>query len=338
MTAATERDAGKEPGFCSYGARYLIRLLPAFSGEIEGVKEGAGTEPVHRMRVASRRLRAAMPLFSSCIPEKKYRAWFSEVRRTTSALGKARDLDVQIEFLIRFRDAHAKNEESPGRAGFRRPGDDGSGLDCLIGGLRAEREALQPEVRRRLDELEECRLTGEMEETLRKLVKKSGKRAGREKNLRFTAYREIVRHLEKLCSFEPWVFVEDAAEKQHRMRIAAKKLRYIMEIFAPLYAPDLGEPIRAVKRVQEQLGAIHDCDVWISTLPRFVCEEGMRPGEASPSSAGPGGPGTDLADLLEDRKRERKELYNEFVVYWKRIRLEGILDDLPLVLSRSLER
>jgi CHAD domain-containing protein len=333
MTAVTEQGAKEEPDFCSYGARYLLRLLPAFSGEIRGVREGGNTEPVHRMRVASRRLRAALPLFSSCMPEKKFRTWFREVRRTTRALGSARDLDVQIGFLEHYRGTHESGPGSPGQAGAMQVAESGSGLDQLIDRLRAEREALQPRVLIRLDELEEFRVVEEMGDLLGLLVKKP-KKKGKKKNLYSTAYREISYHLDQLLSFEPWVYVADAAAEQHRMRIAAKKLRYTMEIFASLYGTDLKAPLRAVKRVQEQLGSIHDCDVWILTLPEFIRDESGRAETASLSGACPGGTCPGIAGLLEDRERAREELYEDFVVYWKSIRLEGVLDGIPLLLSR----
>jgi CHAD domain-containing protein len=332
MTAATDRDPGKEKEFCTYGARYLLRLLPAFSGEIAGVREGGNIEPVHRMRVASRRLRAALPLFSSCMPEKKYKAWFREVRGTTRALGSARDLDVQIEFLEHYRNTHTAGKASPGNTVSSQISGNGSGLDHLIDLLRTERSSIQPKVQTRLDELEECRVVEKMRDFLEIRVKTPGK-LGKKNTLYSTAYREITQHLDALLAFEPWVYEADAAEEQHLMRIAAKKLRYTMEIFAPLYGTDLRYPLRAVKSVQELLGAIHDCDVWIQTLPDFMREE-SKPvrGANSPGASQLTIP--DIAGLLEDRKRARNDLYEKFVAYWKSIRLEGVLEEIPLLLSR----
>jgi inorganic triphosphatase YgiF len=87
---------------CSFGVQRLLPLLDAFSKEIEGVESGQDIEYIHRMRVASRRLRAALPLFFSCIPEKKYRVWMLEIQKITRALGEARDTDVQIAFIIKL--------------------------------------------------------------------------------------------------------------------------------------------------------------------------------------------------------------------------------------------
>jgi CHAD domain-containing protein len=52
--------------------------------------------------VASRRLRAALPLFQTCLPEKKYASWSNKSVLVTQALGEARDTDVQLEALENF--------------------------------------------------------------------------------------------------------------------------------------------------------------------------------------------------------------------------------------------
>ena len=67
-----------------------------------------------------------------------------------------------------------------------------------------------------------------------------------------------------------------AATELHAMRIEAKRLRYVMEIFAPLYKGKLKPFIRTVREIQEALGQMHDCDVWAETLPLFLERERLR--------------------------------------------------------------
>ncbi|MDV0443614.1 CHAD domain-containing protein [Methanorbis rubei] len=88
-----------DEGYRLYGAKALLQLAADMAGESAGVKAGTDIEYIHRMRVASRRLRAALPLFAGCFGEKEYRAWEKEVKQITRSLGRARDLDVQIAFL-----------------------------------------------------------------------------------------------------------------------------------------------------------------------------------------------------------------------------------------------
>ena len=64
----------------------------------EGAIDGTDMEYVHDMRVASRRLRAAMQNFADCFTRKKtFRRHLKRVERITSRLGDVRDLDVLID-------------------------------------------------------------------------------------------------------------------------------------------------------------------------------------------------------------------------------------------------
>jgi CHAD domain-containing protein len=70
--------------------------LFAFS---EGVLDTSDIERVHDMRVATRRLRAALEIFSPCFPKKEHKALLAEVKRLADALGERRDPDVHIYAL-----------------------------------------------------------------------------------------------------------------------------------------------------------------------------------------------------------------------------------------------
>lgn len=118
------------------------------------VLDTADIERVHDMRVATRRLRAAMEIFESCFPRKRWREALKRVKALADDLGERRDRDVAIEFLGGF-------------AGEVR-GPDRDRLAVVIDGLRAEQleanEGLAPAVderklrklRRRLDRLVEA--------------------------------------------------------------------------------------------------------------------------------------------------------------------------------------
>ena len=63
-----------------------------------GAIDGTDIEYVHDMRVASRRLRAAMRNFADCFtPKKEFRRHLKRVERITRTLGDVRDLDVLID-------------------------------------------------------------------------------------------------------------------------------------------------------------------------------------------------------------------------------------------------
>jgi CHAD domain-containing protein len=79
-----------------------------------GVLDIGDIERVHDMRVASRRLRAALEGFEPCFPEALWRATLRDVKELADALGERRDRDVAIDELERFAEAMP----TPDRAGI----------------------------------------------------------------------------------------------------------------------------------------------------------------------------------------------------------------------------
>jgi hypothetical protein len=77
------------------------------------------------------------------------------------------------------------------------------------------------------------------------------------------AERIVLVRLDELCGFMPRA--EDPAEVAalHDMRIAAKRLRYILEVCGPCFGPYAKNATKMVRDVQDLLGEIHDCDVQI---------------------------------------------------------------------------
>jgi CHAD domain-containing protein len=98
------------------------------------VLDVADIERLHDMRVATRRLRAALEIFEPCFPPKELSAALARVKAIADALGERRDRDVTIVALEEF------------AAGIAAP--DRPGVQTLIERLRAEQaeanEALAP--------------------------------------------------------------------------------------------------------------------------------------------------------------------------------------------------
>jgi CHAD domain-containing protein len=118
-----------------------------------GVLDTDEIEHLHDMRVATRRLRAALEVFEPCFPPKRFRKALKRVKSLADALGERRDADVELEFLAGF--------------AAEAPDSDRGALDRLIDEIREEQrranEALAPRVsakrlrklRRRLENLVE---------------------------------------------------------------------------------------------------------------------------------------------------------------------------------------
>jgi CHAD domain-containing protein len=75
--------------------------------------EGTDPEGVHDVRVASRRLRAAMDVAASAFPPSWYKPLHRAAKEITGALGEVRDRDVLLQAIVAERDA-APAAERPG--------------------------------------------------------------------------------------------------------------------------------------------------------------------------------------------------------------------------------
>src|SRR6478735_8652369 len=72
-------------------------------------------ERVHSMRVATRRLRAAIEIFRPCFPRDEGKAALKQVKELADALGERRDRDVAIDSL----DTFAESMPAPDRPGIQ---------------------------------------------------------------------------------------------------------------------------------------------------------------------------------------------------------------------------
>lgn len=290
---------------CAFGADVLLKHLLALEIEMDGVRSGgADIEHIHRMRVATRRLRAALPLFESCLPGKKSAAWFGEIRKITRALGAARDADVQIEHLQGYFDQLSDPRLKPGIA-------------RLLLRLRQHRLGLQPAVVKALDRFERSGAVSEMRAVLESLLASPGDLPYAEALYRH-ASDSIRPRLDEFLAFDAIVARPECVTELHAMRIAAKRLRYTLETFGPLYASGLKSWLTAIRDAQETLGTIHDCDVWAQYLPTFLEEERGRVldfyGYARPyTRLLPG-----IQTYLELRRAERVRLHLDFVNQWQK--------------------
>ncbi len=79
--------------------------------------------------------------------------------------------------------------------------------------------------------------------------------------------RIILVRLQELCAYMPGVADPARVTELHDMRIAAKRLRYILEISHGLFGAYVVEATARTKLLQSVLGDLHDCDV---TLPQVL--------------------------------------------------------------------
>ncbi len=97
-------DLSAEDSYAEAAAKIVSVRSAELTEHGRGVLDTGDIERVHDMRVATRRLRAALEIFEPCFPQKPYRQVLDEVKRLADALGERRDRDVAIAALHGFAD------------------------------------------------------------------------------------------------------------------------------------------------------------------------------------------------------------------------------------------
>ena len=171
-----------------------------------------------------------------------------------------------------------------------------------------------------------------------------------DRRLRPNARRILAVRIDEVWAFAPFVTHPGNVRELHDMRIACKRLRYLLEIFEIAFPADLGSFIDQIKDLQDLLGDIHDRDVQVPMLHDHLERLAERDAAAARElmrQTGPGGrmsqarreaaferfrgqlddagtlserPGIEA--LLTRRTLERDELYDRFLVEWRQLTTE----------------
>jgi CHAD domain-containing protein len=312
----------------AFAAQTVSELLDRLTAEEAGVRAASSDpEPVHRMRVATRRLREALPLFREYFPaecEKGARA----VRRLTRALGEGRDADVQIGTVLLSLEGGASWKASPG---------DVPGLERLLLRLRQRRAKLQKAIVQALNRFAGDPGPKALAARARVLmgwacVEDPG--GSEDKGLSDlvadaagfgAAFREGVLSAVRDRAARVAGFGEPAPDpgntaQLHEMRKAAKRLRYTLEIFAPPFGSAFEPHIKKIKALQDSLGSVHDRDVWIAFLPAFVERERQKTLAFQGHARSFGRVARGLARFEAAMREEREAAFTDFSALWKGLR------------------
>jgi hypothetical protein len=133
------------------------------------------------------------------------------------------------------------------------------------------------------------------------------------------AQRIVAVRLDELAGFAPKVFDPGEVEALHDMRIAAKRLRYVLEVTGDLFGPFADDARKRIKELQDLLGDIHDCDVLV---PRVlgVLEE-LRDEDVAAVVDGEEYRGHEL--LIVRTRARRHQLFEQFLAFWTDLERDG---------------
>jgi CHAD domain-containing protein len=135
------------------------------------------------------------------------------------------------------------------------------------------------------------------------------------------AGRILAVRIAEVYGWRPVVHRPEAVEETHALRISLKRLRYTLELFAPLLGDAGAAQIDRVKDLQEALGDLHDVDVRLELIAAAI--ERQRADAAADPAV--------LAGLDRLHARElahRDATHRTFVQRWTRHQQEGMRRDL----------
>ena len=289
-----------------YARAKLYEQLRCLQKEQDLVRKGTDGEALHRMRVSSRRLRAALRVFQGIFPREKARPWKKRIRKIGRALGEGRELDIQIHLFMMLKE----KIDNPAQI---------SAIDDIVKFLRLRRKSAQERIVGVLDDLKTQKKLGDFQGYLKGLSKQERRVSGedfisRKKNM-------IIKRIEQLLKYKPYVKHPQDAKKLHRMRIAAKNLRYTLEIFRFFYGFKIEKYVGASLGIQDALGDLHEYDVCLDFLEKLKVGHGN---------------GKDFVESVKYLKSKfsalRQKTYEKFVKIWQRLEQEGTWAELKKML------
>lgn len=215
----------------------------------KGARKDGQPEDVHQMRVATRRLRAALRLFDDVLaPRKRVRKDLPWIARR---LGRVRDHDVVVALL------EEGHRQALGGAEAKR-------LDELLAGLKERRYAAQERLEKSMKKARYEKLRHALDEFARR-----PRFAGDEDAM---AARTLAAAIERrgalIVKDEAMADAEPAPEELHRLRIEFKRLRYVLDFHADTCDMAFDVERKLAREMQECLGELHDHDLLLFWLER----------------------------------------------------------------------
>jgi CHAD domain-containing protein/DNA-binding transcriptional ArsR family regulator len=219
---------------------------------------GEDIEALHDMRVATRRMRSATPIFAPYFDKRIVRRFNKDLRRTGSALGRVRDLDV---FMDKAQNYVSSDE-----------GLDPGALDPLISDWKVAREEARKVM---LEYLESKRYKEFLQDFSTFLVTDgAGVRKQRvDRPSSFTVFQAVpllIYQRESVVRGYSHVIQDAPLGTLHALRIDIKRFRYALEFFREVLGEDAKPLIEVSVRLQDHLGDLNDADVACQILIDFL--------------------------------------------------------------------
>jgi CHAD domain-containing protein len=235
----TDADASQTLGEVAFAA--LRRHFQTFLRSEPGTRMGDDAEELHDMRVASRRIRAALSIFREALPARSERLR-QELGWIADGLGAVRDLDVQLERVEGW------THQIPA---------EGEGGSEIVAALQEARGSARDELLRILD----CARYARFVESFRVMLRRGPLRA------QPLAWRPVTAEAPGLvqkrrravrAKLAGLRHAGDKAPALHAVRIRCKRLRYLLEFLGEVYPQEIPDVTAGLVKAQDLLGVYQD--------------------------------------------------------------------------------
>jgi CHAD domain-containing protein len=235
----------------------LRRQFAEMRSHEPGTRIGEDPEELHDMRVATRRMRAAMKVFEDALPERA--KWLrEELRWVAGAMGDVRDLDVQID------DMEGWKSETDGESL--------ESLDRILGVLRKRRTEARGRMLEALDSARYERLEASFGEMLRRgpgverVLARANDRSPQDEPAASAAPALISARHRKWRKAAKRLDESSPPEDFHDLRKKGKRFRYALEFVSEVYGEPVAALVSPLKALQDDLGDHQDAVVAAETL------------------------------------------------------------------------
>ena len=271
---------------------HLKILLAMQLGEIlahdPGTRLGTEVEELHKMRVATRRLRAHLRAARGILVP----AWVESLRAEAawlgSLLGPVRDFDVLL--------GHLETESATLRAAERRA------FEELLGRIRRQRIAARETLLKGLESDRYLALLDRLEAGIQSTA--AGEEAASLKSIAHTAFK-------KLCRTVRASGLDARDTVLHQIRIKGKRARYAAELAHSSVGKPAARFLRRAKEFQDLLGEHHDAVVTEQRLRKLLRQAHGRLAAFS------------LGRLIERQSERRRRVRERLPKAWKKLKKQG---------------
>jgi CHAD domain-containing protein len=300
------KESGKVP-VTRVAARTLRKRLETVWSELRAAcRQRHDPERVHQLRVATRRTLAALTAFRALVP-KKQRGWFEKrLRQIRHAAGATRDLDV-VRDELSLQAGPGDTHPPPVTLQARKR---------LVAMLARRRDVSRESIR----ETREALVADDWPGRVERLLTAVASRGATDSFLAYARHRfpELLSRF-----FERADRKLVTAEEIHRLRIAGKKLRYALEIFAVAFPTATQTAcLDALETLQETLGRFTDHAAAADRFRRWAREDGV------------GGDRAALVALRRHEDHRAEKARRAFVKWWKPSRRRALRQSLEQTLER----